>query len=41
MPRIQNLLLHNFPHVAPGTVLKFNPGQNLLLQNNGPSQSRR
>lgn len=41
MLRIQNLLLHKFPHVAPGTVLEFGPGLNLLLQNNGPSQSRR
>jgi hypothetical protein len=41
MLRIQKLVLHKFKHIAPGTVLEFNPGLNLLLENNGPSQCRR
>lgn len=39
MLRIQKLVLHKFPHVAPGTVLEFGPGLNVLLGKNGTGKT--
>lgn len=39
MLRIQKLVLHKFPHVAPGTVLEFGPGLNVLLGRNGTGKT--
>ncbi len=39
MLRIQKLVLHKFPHVAPGTFLEFSPGLKVLLGKNGTGKT--